>query len=1144
MVFIASLVMGMFIIAFFSIIFYLIKPATFMFTLKRQSVGRLQIIGYWILYLFALLVLIGMFQSEGDSSSSLLGFFLGMTIQILLCIYSSKEKNNIKVIRKIVPPNLPVIYPSSLSEPCSINRSEEQFTKLTSPNDIPIETESTSVLLAQTANQSEWKIVSSTSEVVDYEHIFITQQKQLESSVQGGSKQEEVLKKRETFEERQRLISALKTVLLLKQRKVFEERQRLISTLKIDLLLLKQQKLFEEKQSLISTLKLALLCLTQQRAFEATQRLQLIQTNTPVQDLLKEHKASLEVESYQKNFESEQNISQSDSSQIGDAENFAIYQLEPKNDFNEKILSLIPKVSYSSLSSHEPEQSSKNLESNTSVSQPDSSQIGDEENFVTFQLEPKNDFNETIISLIPKVSHSILSSHEPEQSSKNLESNASVSQPELNQIGDEENFVTFQLESENHINEKIIPSAPEIYQQIDPVWVSSDKNVEINGFTIHGGMFYLGTKRQYISFNTEPSFIDVSLSISSRKVDIAERLIGYWPSYTHISPKARRAYLDWLAGGRSNPIADIGYVFLFFYGLERRALVDAQTDLQAKQEIPDIIKEVTRLLSIYGSNGSFKGYALRFIDYVSFDTVVAQSYLKQPSEILNTPYELPLSYRIALGQLVVDKYPLPVDWALAWVLIDRNISKRTPVTRCADYFAALFKQNYQATYGNGFVLSPNRTKLKLTYFPASSAISRNLSKNIDDLPDVSAVSKHIKKLQALVDQTTEQLEPYSRYLGRNPDSVSTSDVILFLPINLWPEKLIAVIEEFKEKTSQNPLAIELKTFLMKLGCNVLLSRNQFVELVRNLENIGLGIEPDIFIGSKALKPDELIVLFKIRNTNVNFRTEPAYHVANVTLDLASAVALADGKISEIELELLKRIIESWVHLSPEQHERLKAFLQLKIKQPSSLMSLKKKLELLSGENRRSIAQILVQLAQVDGVVEPAEVKLLERIYVVLQLEKQQVYKDLHVSSTNIQLQPTRNVFTTSDNATKFKLDVERIASLQKETALVSNLLANVFVDEAIQAETEIAIESEVDEQQNNHSLLGLDIDHSAFLHRLITRPQWSRDELLNLAADFDLMLDGALENINESALDNLGEQIIEGDDLLEVNQSLLEKIEI
>ncbi|AXJ90736.1 hypothetical protein DKP84_14540 [Acinetobacter pittii] len=37
---------------------------------------------------------------------------------------------------------------------------------------------------------------------------------------------------------------------------------------------------------------------------------------------------------------------------------------------------------------------------------------------------------------------------------------------------------------------------------------------------------------------------------------------------------------------------------------------------------------------------------------------------------------------------------------------------------------------------------------------------------------------------------------------------------------------------------------------------------------------------------------------------------------------------------------------------------------------------------------------------------------------------------------------------------------------------------------------------------------------------------------------------GLLENINESTLDHLDEQIIEGDDLLEVNQTLLEKIEI
>ena len=213
---------------------------------------------------------------------------------------------------------------------------------------------------------------------------------------------------------------------------------------------LKKRETFEERQRLISTLKIALLCLTQQRAFEAKQRLQLIQTNIPVQGLLKEHKAYLEVESYQQNFGSEQNISQSDSSQIGDEENFAIYQLEPKEEvlkkretFEERqrlistlkiaLLCLTQQRAFEAkqrlqliqtnipvqglLKEHkaylEVESYQQNLGSEQNISQSDSSQIGDKENFAIYQLEPKNDFNEKIISLIPKVSHSTLSSHEP-----------------------------------------------------------------------------------------------------------------------------------------------------------------------------------------------------------------------------------------------------------------------------------------------------------------------------------------------------------------------------------------------------------------------------------------------------------------------------------------------------------------------------------------------------------------------------------------------------------------------------------------------------------------------------------------------------------------------------------------------------------
>ena len=74
----------------------------------------------------------------------------------------------------------------------------------------------------------------------------------------------------------------------------------------------------------------------------------------------------------------------------------------------------------------------------------------------------------------------------------------------------------------------------------------------------------------------------------------------YWPCYSMIDPASRAAYLHWLASGRKDPAAAVGYVFLFFYGIERRVLVDAQTSEQARSEIDGLLAEVERLLGIYG----------------------------------------------------------------------------------------------------------------------------------------------------------------------------------------------------------------------------------------------------------------------------------------------------------------------------------------------------------------------------------------------------------------------------------------------------------------------------------------------------------------------------------------------------------------
>ena len=71
----------------------------------------------------------------------------------------------------------------------------------------------------------------------------------------------------------------------------------------------------------------------------------------------------------------------------------------------------------------------------------------------------------------------------------------------------------------------------------------------------------------------EPSAIDLSLplDLSPNQADLTED-IGYYPSYERLTPKQRTVYLHWLQD-ISAPVP-IGYVFIFYYGLERFLLTE------------------------------------------------------------------------------------------------------------------------------------------------------------------------------------------------------------------------------------------------------------------------------------------------------------------------------------------------------------------------------------------------------------------------------------------------------------------------------------------------------------------------------------------------------------------------------------------
>jgi tellurite resistance protein len=558
------------------------------------------------------------------------------------------------------------------------------------------------------------------------------------------------------------------------------------------------------------------------------------------------------------------------------------------------------------------------------------------------------------------------------------------------------------------------------------------------------------------------------------------------------------------------------------------------------------------LLSIYGSNGSFNGYASKLLDWLNLTTYSTKTYL-EPLPEYEKNWELPLHLRLVLGQCALDQVPVPAHVALVWARLDPNTAFRTPAIRCAAQFESLFTQKYAEAFGAGMTLPINKTKLKFVYTPGSAGFHGygNINLNFGDVPDVAVLTAPLKKLQDIAEAATKELESYSRYLGRNPGDAASLDGLLLLPATLWPPGVQQQFRDLQNRASRGMVALKLQDLLASFGAKGAVTKDKLVGLARALESMNLAMEPDILSGAKAPKAEETIVLFPVQPHEKASLDTPAYRAAVLTLQLANAVALADGEINPEEIRQLRTQVEGWTHLTPAHQHRLRAHMRLLMAAPVSLATLKKKLEPVEVTAKEAIAKFMAVVAQADGVVLPAEIKMLEKIYKVLGVDPKKVFSDVHAvsSSDKPAAATTHQPGPAAFQSSGFKLDMARIAALQQDTENVSALLAGIFKDEEIFPPASLTPVDEAEEQEVEHDqasvptgLLGLDQVHASFARMLLSRPTWSREELLNVASDLDLMLDGALEQVNDASFDVHDIALTEGDDPVVVNQEILEKV--
>lgn len=687
-------------------------------------------------------------------------------------------------------------------------------------------------------------------------------------------------------------------------------------------------------------------------------------------------------------------------------------------------------------------------------------------------------------------------------------------------------------------------------------WIPKGQGLQIADRMIDG-MVYFGTPPNVgSSYYREPcrAYIDPSLSVAKSGEDRPGAQMSYWPGYSNIPAVCRATYLDWLSAGRSDGAVNVGYMFIFFYGLERRFLLDSPDDTEKQQ----IIAEVRRLKALFGDNYSAQRYLGEFLDLASIANIqgvsVDDDELKN-SILENRSWDLPVALKIVLGTLIANDSPISADWMYLWFVCHPETRLRTPAKRCSDEFKALFQHKFSAKYPEGLKVRKPKRKLKLQYRAASGEFTGDFTPSTGQagetqIPDVSDIRSPVQKAQKIADEAMDELDKFSRYLGRNPDGRGSIEAQALLPTELWSLFPSVELEELKDWAREQVVAGGLVPALDVISrlegeTPVKLGKRNLTGAADALARIGLGMAPDPRFSLRGPKIDEPVVIFELGEPVEQLEdVSSAYRTELFELALATFVAHADSKIVEAERRALRKKIEAVSGLTELERKRLYANLKWYLDVPPDMSWLRSKLKDADAEHHLALRAAVVAIAHADNVIQSEEVACIENIYKALGIDAGLVYADLHAGDVPdgpvrvkaAEAEAPGEQIPDEPKPKAASLDAARIAAIRNDTERVSNVLGEIFsTDEDVSEEANAA-------HALTSSMAGLDPKHAMLVEQIIQREHWTHEEFGEIARRQGLMPSGALEAVNEWAFEKFDEALLDEYDGYDVSPDIAEAL--
>ena len=683
------------------------------------------------------------------------------------------------------------------------------------------------------------------------------------------------------------------------------------------------------------------------------------------------------------------------------------------------------------------------------------------------------------------------------------------------------------------------------------VWVPFGQTARAGKVTILGGGIYIGQGLRAIGkyWGLEPALVDPWLPADFAEPDWLGSDLTFQPSYDQLTPAGRAAYLLWLSSPRDWPQTPIGYVFLYFYGLERRAFVDALTSPAARRELPLVEAEVERLQRVYGNDRLFDGCASNFLSACRCLLEPSGVPTHPPRVFENRTWEIPPEVKLGLARFMAAAQPIPADWALAWVLAHPEMHLGTPAHRCGDELSRLFALRYRQRFGDGMVVKPNKSRLKIGYRPASAGFGQTVDIPVESLPDVSVLTAPVRVLHELAKECTGSLDSYSRWLGRHPEDRGSLTATALLPTELAHDASGSALDELTEwlelqLSDRNYALVEGAKLVLRWPAQTpgKLTRPEASALAQLLGARGYGVEPDVRFAGPVLGAG-MAVIFRLDGANASAGAD--WESVSAVLQLVAAVAAPRASSDDV-LELVAEQLQAVLDLPPTEHSRVLAHLRWAAISPPNLAAAKRALEGTSSAVREGIATLLIDMAAAHGGVGPEQVSALTRAYKALRLEPTSIYSRIHERTTRPVLEPVEVRVRRRgrpgepvppappiESATAITMDQEVIRAKLAESARSAALLDQIFA----------AADGDSSPDHAEPASPGqLSCGHVELLRDLATRPSWSYAEFAELASRMGLLPAGAIEALNDASMERYGEPVLEGDDVITMNPDALKEL--